>query len=215
MGLNPRDFARGPLLFVVSGPSGAGKTVVVSALCERLPIVRSVSATTRPPRPQEADGLSYYFLTSEAFEDKVEAGEFAEWARYGDHLYGTLRQTIDDALEEGHDLVLTIDVQGGAQIKARYPDAVLIFLLPPDVGTLRERLVGRGTETEQTFRQRIARLPEEVRAAAMYDYAVVNEDSIEETAGVLAAIIEAEHHRMTSERTTRCASVGRAEPVAE
>ena len=202
-----RLLARGPLLVVVSGPSGAGKTVVVDALCRRRRIRRSVSVTTRPPRDGEEDGLSYHFLDVDAFERKIRGGEFAEWARYGPHYYGTLRQTLGDALRAGEDVVLTIDVQGGAQIRARCPEAVLVFILPPDVATLRRRLTERGTETEEAFRRRLERLPAEVQAAAMYDYALVNENTVDETAASLDAIIEAERHRMTTERAARCVHV--------
>ncbi len=195
------------LLVVVSGPSGAGKTVVVDALCRTRRIRRSVSATTRPRRDGGQDGVAYHFVAIPEFESAVHDGQFAEWARYGDHYYGTLRRTLDGALDAGEDIVLTIDVQGGAQIRARYPQALLVFLVPPDVETLWQRLTERGTESAEACRDRIRRLPDEMRAAAMYDYAIVNDGSVERAASALECIIEAEAYRMTTERGARYARV--------
>lgn len=186
---------------VVSGPSGSGKTSVVHALKRRRNIRESVSATTRPPRQGEVEGVHYYFLSREAFEAKVARGEFAEWARYRDHLYGTFRTTVEEALQKGEDLLMEIDVQGGAQIRARYPEAVLVFVLPPSLDVLAKRLSRRGTESESVRRERFALAREELRAAKIYDYVIVNEENqVARAAEELDAIIQAEHLRLTLSR---------------
>jgi len=170
-------------------------------LKRRRAIQESVSATTRPPRQGEVDGVHYHFLTREAFEQKIANGDFAEWACYRDHLYGTLRSTVDDALNKGYDLLMEIDVQGGAQIRARYPEAVLVFILPPSLEALERRLTRRGTESDAIRRERLAVAREELRAANIYDYAIVNEENqVERAAAELDAIIEAERHRLTLPR---------------
>lgn len=190
-----------PLLVVVSGPSGSGKTSVVNALKSRRVIGESVSATTRAPREGEVDGRHYHFLSSDDFERRIRDDEFAEWARYRDHLYGTLRAVVDDARVAGSDLLMEIDVQGGAQIRARYRDAVLVFILPPSLDTLSQRLARRGTESDAVRRARLSVARDELRAANIYDYAIVNEENcVERAAAELDAIIEAERHRLTLPR---------------
>lgn len=189
------------LLVVVSGPSGSGKTSVVNALKKRRNIRKSVSATTRAPRQGEVEGVHYHFLSREAFERGISNGAFAEWARYRDHFYGTLRSTVDDALLQDNDLLMEIDVQGGAQIRARYREAVLVFILPPSFDVLARRLAHRGTESDAVRRERLAVARDELRAASIYDYAIVNEENEVERAAIeLDAIIEAERHRLTLPR---------------
>lgn len=160
-----------------------------------------MSATTRPPRKGEVEGIHYHFLSREVFEEKIARDEFAEWARYRDHLYGTFRATVEEALQEGEDLLMEIDVQGGAQIRARYPEAVLVFILPPSLDVLAKRLSRRGTEPESVRRERFALAREELRAAKIYDYAIVNEENqVDRAAEELDAIIQAEHLRLTLPR---------------
>ncbi|MBM3215805.1 guanylate kinase [Candidatus Poribacteria bacterium] len=189
-----------PLLIVVSGPSGSGKTSVVEALRRKRDIRMSVSATTRLPRTGETDGESYHFLSVEEFRRRIAEDAFAEWAQYRDNYYGTLRSTVEEALAEGQDLLLEIDVQGASQIRARYRDAVLVFVLPPSRADLEARLTRRGTEDDEVRAKRLEAAAEEVQRADIYDYAIINRESgIDAAAETLAAIIEAERHRLTVE----------------
>jgi guanylate kinase len=190
-----------PLIVVVSGPSGSGKTSVVERVCRLRAIRKSVSATTRPPRPGERDGISYHFLSAEDFRQRVAAGEFAEWAQYRSHWYGTPRRALEEALAAGEDVLLEIDVQGGAQIRARYREAVLVFVLPPNRAVLERRLAARGTEDEARRRERLEAAVQEIETSTIYDYVIVNEEGrLEDAAAQLDAIIRAEHRRLTEER---------------
>ncbi len=190
-----------PLLLVVSGPSGAGKTEAVRELCARRTIRRSVSATTRRPRAGEQDGVDYHFLEGDEFMRRVDAGEFAEWANYRSHCYGTLRSTVDRAGEQGEDIVLEIDVQGGAQVRARYPEALLVFILPPDMPTLRRRLEFRDTETADVRERRLQAAASEIQRGSMYDYAIVNhEGKLSDTVDMIGAVIEADRRRLSTRR---------------
>ncbi|GIX06404.1 MAG: guanylate kinase [Candidatus Poribacteria bacterium] len=191
---------RRSLILVLSGPSGVGKTETARRLLQRRKgqLTRSVSATTRPPRPGEVEGVDYYFLERETFERWIQEGRLLEWAEYGGYLYGTPREEVERARAQGLDLLLTIEVQGGAQIRARFPEAVLIFLLPPDWRTLEARLRRRRAEPPEILQQRLDRAREEVRAAAMYDYCVVNEEgNLELTVATVEAILVAERWRLT------------------
>ena len=166
-------------LVVLSGPSGAGKTTVARALREQTDLALSTSATTRPPRPGEVDGKDYYFLTEEAFRQRIAAGGFVEWAEVFGRLYGTPVRELERAAKEGKTLLLEIDVQGGIQVKRKYPEALAILLMPPDAATQRERLSKRGTETPEELERRFAKAQEEVRtarASGCYDAEVVNDD---------------------------------------
>lgn len=166
-----------PRLFVVSGPSGVGKGTLVARVRELRPdLGLTVSATTRKPRPGELDGVSYHFLTDEDFSARVERGEFLEWAQVHDHRYGTLRSEVDRLLERGQSVVLEIDVQGGANVKRVYPDAVGIFIEPPSWEVLEARLRGRGTEDEDTLRLRLEDARRELALAPTYDVRIVNDD---------------------------------------
>ena len=166
-----------PSLIVVSAPSGAGKSTVLSRVLAEMAGLRfSVSHTTRPPRPGEQDGVHYHFVSDSTFEAMKHAGEMLEWANVYGYQYGTSRREYERALEEGVDLLLDLDVQGAAQVRLKVSDAVTLFILPPSYEDLERRLRGRGQEDEATIRRRLDVAREEVSLALEYDYAVVNDD---------------------------------------
>jgi guanylate kinase len=176
---------------VLSAPSGAGKTTIARALVEAsADVVFSVSATTRPARDHEKDGVDYHFLSETEFRAMIEADEFVEWAEVHGHLYGTTRETLKAALDEGRFMILDVDVQGAMQMRERVPDVVLVFVLPPSADALVERLTGRGTEGEDTVIRRIENARTELEQAAQFDYVVVNENleqAIDEVRGIVLA----------------------------
>ncbi len=163
-------------LFVISGPSGVGKGTLVSRLAEEPGIWVSVSATTRDPRPGEVDGSDYFFMDRDAFLDKAAAKGFIEWAEYSGNCYGTPKDTVEEHLEAGEDVILEIEVQGALQIKEQLPEARLVFVLPPSLEVLEERLRGRGTETEEVIQRRLATARLELDEKMKYDYQLVNDD---------------------------------------
>ena len=184
--------ARRGVLIVVSGPSGAGKTSICNALLERLPdTVWSVSVTTRPPRLGEVDGESYVFVSGEEFDARRAKGDFLENAEYVGHKYGTPRGPVENALSCGRNVVMEIDVQGGVQVAERMPESVRVFVLPPDMRSLRARLEGRKTEAEEQLKRRLAQADGEIataRDSGCYDHFVVNdvlESTIEEVMGII------------------------------
>ena len=184
--------SREPLLVVVSGPSGVGKSTVVDRVLARVPgFVASVSVTTRPPRGDERDGFEYFFVTREEFERRREAGDFLEWAEVHGNLYGTPSALVEDTLAAGAGVILEIDIQGGVCVRGRFPGAVLIFLFPPDIETLRARLVGRATDDETVIRRRLENAKRELARYDGYDYIVVNDD-VERCAEDCLSIIRAE-----------------------
>jgi len=162
---------------VVSGPSGAGKSSFVKVLLDQGPEFQySVSATTRARRSHETDGRDYFFLTREEFTRRADAGEFVEWAHVHGEMYGTLRSQTDEALRQGKNVLLDVDVQGGKSVRKAYPDGVFIFVLPPTLEALETRLRGRGTDSEERIRLRLENARREIPMAREYDYAVVNDD---------------------------------------
>lgn len=180
---------------VVSGPSGVGKTSVVDRLLLQDPrCVRSVSATTRPPRGDEVDGQSYFFVGDAKFGELQRSGQLAESAIYNGAWYGTPKSFLESKIAAGFCVVMNIEVLGGFQVRHHYPDAVLIFIVPPSWQALRERLLGRATDGPEAVEGRIRRAHEEMAEAEKYDYVIVNDD-LEACAADLIAIIRAERRR--------------------
>ena len=180
---------------VLSAPSGAGKTTIARALVKEIEdVVFSVSATTRPARDHEVDGVDYHFLSEAEFRAMIEADELVEWAEVHGHLYGSSREALQAASEEGRFLVLDVDVQGAMQMRDRVPDAVLVFVLPPSVDALVERLTERGTEGKDNVTQRIENARGELEQASRFDYIVVNEN-LEQAIDEIRSIVLAEGRR--------------------
>ncbi|MDQ4144066.1 MAG: guanylate kinase [Actinomycetota bacterium] len=178
-------------LFVVSGPSGAGKgTVVRGVLQSRPDVFLSVSATTRPARAGEIDGVDYHFVSREDFARMREQGEFLEWAQVYDNFYGTPREPIDRAAGAGRDVIAELDIQGAMMVKRSRPDAVLIFIEPPSLEELAPRLRGRGTEDANALSRRLQAAYEEIKKKEAYDHVVVN-DALDEAVASLLRILEA------------------------
>lgn len=182
-------------LIVVSAPSGAGKTTLCREVRLCLPdLAYSVSYTTRAPRPGEVGGRDFHFVTEPAFEALRGAGAFAEWARVHGNLYGTHAGTLERALAEGRDILLDIDTQGARQLRARYPEAVLVFIIAPSMSELEQRLRERRSDAEREIKRRLERAREEIQLWRQYDYLIVNRD-VKEATEHLAAVIQAERCR--------------------
>ncbi len=177
---------------VITGPSGVGKGTLIRALCDRIPQIElSVSATTRPPRPGERDGVAYHFLSPEAFAQGVAEGAFVEWAEYSGNRYGTLRSELERRLAAGVPVVLEIELQGARQVREQLPDAVQVFIAPPSRETLRTRLIGRGTDTDEQVQRRLETADAELAAQPEFTHVVVN-DRLEEAVAELVAIVRSE-----------------------
>ncbi len=177
-------------LFVLSAPSGAGKSTLCGLLRARRPDLRySISYTTRPPRPGEADGVDYFFIDEAGFTQGIAEGRWVEWAQVHGHYYGTAAAFIDAMLNQGHDLLLDIDVQGAAQLEKLYPEAVTIFIMPPSMDILRQRLEKRGTDSAGVIDQRLRNAMKEIAARSRYRHIVVNEKlerAVDELLDILA-----------------------------
>jgi guanylate kinase len=181
------------LLIVVSRPAGSGKGTVLGELLKEQDYRYSVSATTRAPRPGEVDGVNYHFLSRAEFERRIEAGEMLEYTEYCGNYYGTPKREAEAVLAAGCNLLLEIEVEGAANVKREYPQAVLIMLLPPSFAVQEARLRGRGTETEEKILERLSRTREEVPCVTNYDYVVYNHDGrVTDTADDIRAIVRAE-----------------------
>ncbi|MEK3787972.1 MULTISPECIES: guanylate kinase [Paenibacillus] len=181
------------LLIVLSGPSGVGKGTVGNALRKRLPeLTYSVSATTRSPRLGEEDGVNYFFKTREEFESMILNGQLLEHAEYVGNCYGTPRAFVEETLNQGKDIFLEIEVQGALQVKESFPEGIFVFLLPPSLDELKDRIRGRGTENSAVIDHRMSVAVDEMNLIRHYDYAVVN-DEIELACKRIESIITAEH----------------------
>ena len=182
-------------LFVVSGPSGVGKsTILKKLLFDREDIYFSVSATTRQPREGEIDGVHYHFRTVEEFQQLIREEALLEWAEYIGNYYGTPEKYVNEAMDAGKNVILDIEVQGAGNVAAKRPDAVRIFIAPPSWSELERRLTTRGTDTDEKIKQRLARAREEFECAGTYDYIVVN-DTVEHAVYEIESIMVAEHCR--------------------
>jgi guanylate kinase len=202
------DAGKGMLL-VVSAPSGAGKTSLVKALLEHDPSLKlSVSYTTRPPRQGEQDGVHYHFVDLTTFQRMIEAGDFVEYARVFGNAYGTAAPALSAELESGVDVLLEIDWQGARQVRARFPDAVSVFIVPPSIQALEQRLRGRGQDSEDVIAERMAQARSELSHHGEYDYLVVNDD-FDVALAELRCIVTAERLR-ESRQSSRHAPTLRA-----
>ena len=189
-------FKKKSLIVVVSAPSGAGKTTLCKRLLQNSPsFTCSVSFTTRHPRKNEIEGVDYYFVSPTEFQKMIEDRKFVEWAKVHEQLYGTSANLLNKAIEAEKDVVLEVDVKGGTQIKKNYPQAVLIFLLPPSWQELEKRLKSRRTEDYERVKERIIQAKKEIEYAPYYDYLIINDD-INRALDDLTAIIRAERCRM-------------------
>lgn len=182
------------ILIVVSGFSGAGKGTLMKQLMKEYDnYALSISMTTRKPRVGEVDGREYFFVTKEQFEENIHTDGLIEYACYCDHYYGTPRAYVEQQLESGKDVILEIEIQGALKIKEKFPTALLLFVMPPSAEELRNRLVGRGTETQEVIEQRMHRAAQEAEGIEQYDYIVIN-DQLEECVKELHALIGAAHN---------------------
>lgn len=180
------------LLIVLSGPSGAGKgTICKQLLAKHTNLMYSVSVTTRPPRPGEVDGQDYYFADEQQFQTMIEKEELLEYAEFCGNHYGTPRKVVEQAINEGKNVILEIEIQGALQIKKRFPQGVFVFILPPSLDELAARIKKRGTETSDSIQRRLAQAEHELEYVSEYDYVVVN-DRVEVAVEKLEAIIIAE-----------------------
>jgi len=177
-------------LIIISAPSGSGKGTVIHRILKLKPdIVFSVSATTRAPRPGEVEGVSYRFVTRERFEEMIENDDFLEYAEYVGEFYGTPKKPIYEGLEAGKDVLLDIEIKGAGQVLEKIPDALTIFILPPDMEELERRLRGRGTDSEEKLSARLERACQELEESNIYKYTVIN-DRVPRVTGEILSIIE-------------------------
>ena len=187
-------------LFIVAAPSGAGKTTLVSLLLENDPQIRvSISHTTRAPRPGEENGREYHFIDVPAFLDKVQHGEFLEWAEVHGNYYGTSKKWIESEMSSGRDVLLEIDWQGAQQVRKSFSKAIGIFVLPPSMEVLKARLSGRGTDSAEVIARRIAAAHDEMRHVDEFDYVIINDD-LQQASGDLQSIVTASRLHYANQR---------------
>lgn len=184
------------LLIVISGPSGAGKGTICKSFLERnKEVALSVSATTRDPRKGEVDGINYHFVSRDEFKNRIEEDDFLEYAEVYDNFYGTPRSNVEELLESGRDVILEIDIQGALKVKENASDGVFVFILPPSMSELRQRIINRGSETKESLMKRFKSAYQEINFLSKYNYAVVN-DKVDVAVEKLEAIIAAEKCRV-------------------
>ncbi|MDM8534947.1 guanylate kinase [Clostridiaceae bacterium HSG29] len=184
------------LLIVVSGPSGAGKgTICANLLTKKNSIYPSVSTTTREPRKGEIRGINYNYISKEDFEEKIENNQFLEYAKVYDNYYGTPKDFVLEKLSKGEDVLLEIDIQGAIKVREKFPEGIFVFILPPSMAELRNRIVNRGSETKESLEKRFMAAFHEIKLIKKYDYFIVN-DKIEDSTRNLVSIIEAEKSRV-------------------
>ncbi|HWI65911.1 MAG TPA: guanylate kinase [Symbiobacteriaceae bacterium] len=185
------------LLIVVTGPSAVGKGTICDALRQVAADVRwSVSCTTRPARPGEVHGREYFFISHEEFQRRIHAGELLEWAQVYQNWYGTPRQYVDEMIDAGYNMILDIDMQGARRVREMYPGSVFVFVIPPSMEALRQRIMGRGTESEESVQIRLQQAPKWIEEGLQYDYVIVNDD-LQSAVKHLRSIIDAEKSRTT------------------
>lgn len=182
------------ILAVISGFSGAGKGTIMKELIKRYDYFLSVSATTRRPRDGEVNGKDYYVHTKEEFQQMIDQGELVEWAEYVGNFYGTPKKRVEEQLNQGRDVLLEIEMQGGMLVKQQFPDSLLIFISPPSAEVLKERLAGRGTESPEEIERRLQRAAEEVKYMKDYDYIIVNDD-LEDAINKVNDLIRYDHYK--------------------
>jgi guanylate kinase len=194
------------LIYVVSGPSGVGKSSIIQSVRQKIGgLGYSISHTSRSPRGREVDGVDYHFVSREAFQGMIDRGEFVEWAKVYDDYYGTSLRALEGPLEKGQDVIMDVDVQGAKNIKKAFKERVLIFILPPSMEVLRKRLRRRGTDDETAVKRRVEKAAREIRNCSWYDYLVFNdrlEEAVEETRSIILA-----------ERCRRARRLGHAEAL--
>ncbi len=186
------------ILVVVSGFSGAGKGTLIKAMVEKYHnYALSISATTRKPREGEEEGREYFFVTRDHFETMIKEEQLIEYAQYVNNYYGTPRQYVFQQMADGKDVILEIEIQGALKIKERFPDALLLFVMPPSADELKRRLVGRGTETMEVIDQRLHRAAEEAAGMTSYDYILIN-DKVDSCVEAMHQLIQAQHRKVSS-----------------
>ena len=182
-------------LFIISGCSGVGKGTIIKNFLEKNPDVKlSVSATTRKPREGEENGVNYFFISQEEFKKAIQNDEFLEYAEFSGNMYGTKKSYVEKKLKEGFDIILEIEVQGAKQVKEKMPQALSIFIMPPSIEALEQRLRGRHTEDEETIQKRLSQVKREIEAGNKFDYKVIN-DELDEAVNSLQKIVDTERNK--------------------
>lgn len=187
------------ILTIISGFSGAGKGTLVKALIKEHEYSLSISATTRRPREGEVHGREYFFLTRDEFECMIENGQLIEWTEYVGNYYGTPKAYVEEQLDKGKDVILEIEIEGALNVRKLFPDALLLFITPPDANQLRERLIARGTETMDVIEQRLKRASEEAEFMKDYDFIIIN-DNLEYCVNCIHQVITNEHYKTTNQK---------------